>query len=57
MQTVESGDHIIPMGQSGNPLSQHYSDLLGKWRDGKYVKIQSTTPCVFGQKNCLILHF
>ncbi len=47
--------YIIPMGQSGNPFSHHYTDLLNKWRDGKYIMIQSTAACVYGQKNCLIL--
>ena len=26
-------------GQSGNPLSGHYSDLVGRWRDGDYLRI------------------
>jgi len=27
---------MIPAGQSGNPFSRHYGDLLEPWRDGKY---------------------
>jgi penicillin amidase len=30
---------MIPTGQSGNPLSPHYADLLERWRDGGYVRI------------------
>ena len=30
---------IIAGGQSGNPLSSHYGDLIERWRDGKYVTL------------------
>jgi penicillin amidase len=30
---------IIATGQSGNPLSPHYKDMLKDWRDGKYFVI------------------
>ncbi len=30
---------MIPVGQSGNPFSGHYADLLEPWRDGNYVRI------------------
>ncbi|MGE0652935.1 MAG: penicillin acylase family protein [Alphaproteobacteria bacterium] len=29
----------MPGGQSGNPLSRHYSDLTQPWRDGHYVRL------------------
>lgn len=29
--------HIIATGQSGNPLSDHWDDLLRRWRDGDAV--------------------
>jgi len=29
----------IATGQSGNPLSPHYSDMLRRWRDGRYIRI------------------
>jgi penicillin amidase len=29
----------MPGGQSGNPLSRHYSDLTRPWRDGRYVRL------------------
>lgn len=30
---------IIATGQSGNPLSPHYGDMLQRWRDGGHVEI------------------
>jgi penicillin amidase len=30
---------MIPAGQSGNPFSGHYADLLQPWRDGEYIRI------------------
>jgi len=30
---------IVATGQSGNPLSSHYADLMARWRDGEYLTI------------------
>ncbi len=30
---------IIATGQSGNPLSPHYGDLLETWRDGDWIRL------------------
>ena len=30
---------MIPAGQSGNPFSSHYGDLLTPWRDGHYFRV------------------
>lgn len=30
---------IIATGQSGNPLSPHYRDMLDRWRDGGHVAV------------------
>jgi len=30
---------MIPAGQSGNPFSGHYRDLMTPWRDGDYFRI------------------
>jgi penicillin amidase len=30
---------IVATGQSGNPLSPHYGDMLTRWRDGGHVEI------------------
>lgn len=29
--------YMIAVGQSGNPLSDNYDDLLENWRDGRYI--------------------
>jgi len=34
---------MIPAGQSGNPFSTHYADLLEPWRDGKYFRIAGSS--------------
>jgi len=31
---------IIAGGQSGNPLSEHYGDLVERWRDGRYIELR-----------------
>ena len=31
--------YMAPAGQSGNPFSPHYRDLLEPWRDGAYIRI------------------
>ncbi|MFO0926780.1 MAG: penicillin acylase family protein [Gemmataceae bacterium] len=33
---------VIPGGQSGNPLSPHYDDLLALWQRGEAVPIAFT---------------
>jgi penicillin amidase len=33
---------VIATGQSGNPLSPHYSDFVERWRDGRHVTITGT---------------
>jgi penicillin G amidase len=33
---------IISTGQSGNPLSSHYGDLVEHWRDGRHFTIMGT---------------
>ncbi len=38
-------------GQSGNPFSPHYDDLLKRWRDGKYITL--TTPTAPAHRNLL----
>ena len=30
---------MIATGQSGNPLSPHYADLMSRWRDGEFLTI------------------
>ncbi|MFQ5837746.1 MAG: penicillin acylase family protein [Thermoplasmata archaeon] len=37
------GDGTYPGGQSGNPLSPHYSDLLDLWLEGDYQSLELTS--------------
>lgn len=36
MSSTQNDRFIIPIGQSGNPLSPHYDDYLTDWRDGHF---------------------
>ena len=36
---LENSRFIIATGQSGNPLSPHYGDQLGDWRDGRSLRL------------------
>jgi penicillin amidase len=36
---LENSLFIQATGQSGNPLSRHYRDLIGRWRDIEYVRL------------------
>jgi penicillin G amidase len=33
---------MISTGQSGNPLSSHYGDLVEQWRDGRHFTISGS---------------
>lgn len=37
LSNFKNSRYIIPMGQSGNPLSGHYDDFLKDWVTGKYI--------------------
>jgi len=39
LSNLDNSRFIIAMGQSGNPLSPHYDDMLTRWRDGIYILI------------------
>jgi penicillin amidase len=36
---LDGSRFVIATGQSGNLLSAHYRDFVGRWRDGEYVRI------------------
>ena len=40
---IERSRFMIATGQSGNPLSPHYGNLTGPWRDGAYMTMGATT--------------
>ena len=42
---------IIATGQSGNPFSPHYNDMLDDWRDGRYKNIGQTAEALKAAKD------
>lgn len=42
----DAGRFILPMGQSGQPGSRHYADLMEAWRRGEYRPLLFTRPAV-----------
>ena len=40
---------IIATGQSGHPLSRHWGDLLGLWRDGTMLRLTREPAAVVGR--------
>ncbi|MBF0355478.1 MAG: penicillin acylase family protein [Alphaproteobacteria bacterium] len=50
LKTPSASRYIIATGQSGNPFSPHYADLIGMWRDGQSLKLDAE-----GKMNELIL--
>jgi len=50
-QIIDVGDwdqsrFVIPLGQSGHPMSAHYDDLLPLWNEGRYVPMVYTEGAV-----------
>ena len=50
-QIIDVGDWdaslgILPGGQSGNPASPHYNDLLALWAKGEYHALPFSRPAV-----------
>ena len=41
---LDKSEFIQAMGQSGNPFSPHYDDLMELWRDGNYISLDPTRP-------------
>jgi len=48
MAAVPSMAAVIPGGQSGHPLSGHYSDQLNAWLEGEYFAIAASWDTVEG---------
>ncbi|UCH75385.1 MAG: penicillin acylase family protein [Rhodospirillales bacterium] len=42
LSDLPASRYMIPAGQSGNPLSSHYRDLLAPWRNGGHIEIAGT---------------
>ncbi|RDI95788.1 penicillin acylase family protein [Meiothermus sp. QL-1] len=41
LSDLDNSQAIYPMGQSADPFSPHYDDLLPLWRDGRYIPLSS----------------
>ncbi len=39
LSDLAASRYMIAAGQSGNPFSRHYRDLLAPWRDGQYIRL------------------
>jgi penicillin G amidase len=39
---MDRAQFVIGPGQSGNPLSPHYADLMRRWRDHQYLVLDAT---------------
>jgi penicillin amidase len=46
--------YLQSLGQSGNPFSPHYDDLMSLWREGRYLPM-STQACDWGKPEELVL--
>jgi len=44
---------ILATGQSGNVLSDHYSDMTRLWLEGKYMKIKTDESSIRKNKKLL----
>lgn len=52
-----SFEFILPTGQSGNFMSDHYKDMSQMWLEGKYLKIYSDEQSVINSKyNLLVIN-
>nr|QCC21403.1 RenL [Candidatus Endohaliclona renieramycinifaciens] len=43
LSDFENSYYIQALGQSGNPLSKHYDDLMNMWQKGQYIKMKNIT--------------
>jgi penicillin G amidase len=44
LSNIPENYFVYPGGQSGNPGSKHYTDMLNNWMNGKYYHFSLTTP-------------
>jgi len=55
LDDLDNSRFMIPVGQSGNPFSGHYSDLLEPWRDGRYFRIAGSRDALAAGADRLLL--
>jgi len=53
---VENAVNVIPTGQSGNVMSEHYDDQAIMFTQGKYRKMIIDDPKIKNAKNKIIMH-
>jgi penicillin amidase len=46
---------ILPTGQSGHIMSDHYSDMTSEWLEGKYIKLMIDEESIENSGNQLLL--
>jgi len=51
----EEFEFILPTGQSGHIMSDHYSDMTSKWLEGKYIKLKTDARSIESPDNKLLL--
>ena len=49
LSNLDNSRYMIATGQSGNPLSRHYNNLVEPWRDGRYITLSGEREAL--QKN------
>ncbi|MDW3207503.1 MAG: penicillin acylase family protein [Alphaproteobacteria bacterium] len=55
LSDLDNSLYALAGGQSGNPFSPHYDDLLEPWRDGRYFRIPGRTGDI-GEESGDVLH-
>ena len=45
---------ILTTGQSGNVMSDHYSDMTKMWLNGGYIKVRTDEKSITNPKNTLL---
>ena len=46
---------ILPTGQSGNVMSDHYKDMTDMWLRGKYITVKTDMPSIEKNKDKYII--
>jgi penicillin amidase len=55
LEDLRRSRFIISTGQSGNPFSSHYKDLLVDWRDGRYLRMSQDRSALAESADILVL--
>ncbi len=53
--TPDQFEFILPTGQSGHIMSDHYSDMTSKWLQGKYITLKTDKESIENSGNQLLL--